>query len=173
VRKVLLLAGLAMLGTLLFSSVASAQSASASPSPITARGADTVPLNPDGTCPEGYVTVNAPFCAQESPNTPGRIFGYGEGDLASATADPTASASAEPCNGGPTRITPDGIQCSNLPDVIPGSASPDATASASASASSSASALPETGGPVSVMALVPLVLLVGTGIVALRIVRRS
>ena len=45
--------------------------------------------------------------------------------------------------------------------------------SASASASASVSVLPETGGPVSVMALVPLVLLVGTGILALRIVRRS
>lgn len=49
-------------------------------SPVTARGAQTAPLNPDGTCPEGFVRVNAPFCAEESPNTPGRIFGYGEGD---------------------------------------------------------------------------------------------
>lgn len=56
------------------------------PSTITSRGADTVPLNPDGTCPEGFVTVNAPFCAEESPNTPGRIFGFGEGDLATPTA---------------------------------------------------------------------------------------
>ena len=102
-RKVLLLAGLAVLGTLLFSSVALAQSASssasASASPLTdgtgpAGPIDTVPLNPDGTCPEGYVTVNAPFCAQESPNTPGRIFGYGEGDVASVSASATASASA-------------------------------------------------------------------------------
>jgi hypothetical protein len=81
------------------------------------------------------VTVNAPFCAQESPNTPGRIFGYGEGDVASGSASPTASASA--------------------------------------SASASVAALPETGGPVSVAALVPLVLLVGTGVLALRILCRS
>ena len=121
-------------------SAAASPSASASASPLTdgvgpAGPIDTVPLNSDGTCPEGYVTVNAPFCAQESPNTPGRIFGYGEGDVASASASPAASASA--------------------------------------SASASVSALPETGGPVSVLALVPLVLLVGTGVLAFRVVRRS
>lgn len=176
--KLLLSLGLAMSGTLLFTSLASAQSASSSASAedgsaITARGADTVPLNPDGTCPEGYVTVNAPFCAEESPNTPGRIFGYGEGDLASATASPVASTSAEPCGGRPTRVTPDGIQCSNLPDVAFGSASPDASASASSSASVSASTFPETGGPISLMALAPLALLAGSGILTFRVIRRS
>ncbi len=56
---------------------------------------ETAPLNPDGTCPEGFVTVNAPFCAQESPNTPGRIFGYGEGDLVDPTQyAPTTTAEA-------------------------------------------------------------------------------
>jgi hypothetical protein len=121
-------------------SPAASPGASASASPLTegigpAGPIDTVPLNPDGTCPEGYVTVNAPFCAQESPNTPGRIFGYGEGDVASVSASPTASASA--------------------------------------SASASVSVLPETGGSVSVMVLVPLVLLVGTGILAFGLVRRN
>ena len=38
------------------------------------------------------MNVNAPFCAQESHNTPGRIFGYGEGDL--ATASPAASSAS-------------------------------------------------------------------------------
>jgi hypothetical protein len=61
---------------------------------IIAREARTVPLNPDGTCPEGFVTVNAPFCVEESPNTPGRVFGYGEGDLSSAPSAP-ASPGAE------------------------------------------------------------------------------
>ena len=45
-----------------------------------ARAPETAPLIGVGTCPEGFVTVNAPFCVEESPNTPGRIFGYGEGD---------------------------------------------------------------------------------------------
>jgi len=48
-----------------------------------------------------------------------------------------------------------------------------ASASVSASASASASALPETGGPTSVMALASLALLVGTGITALGIIRRG
>ena len=85
------------------------------------------------------------------------------------------------------RQTPDGCQASNLPDVTPGasasgsasgspsaSASPTASASASASATASASAspLPETGGPVSLIALAPLALLVGSGILAFRLARR-
>lgn len=56
---------------------------------ITARGADTAPVNANGTCPSGFVRTNAPgnlACAEESPNTPGRIFGYGEGDLATQEA---------------------------------------------------------------------------------------
>ncbi len=92
---------------------------------------------------------------------------------ASATVSPVASTSAEPCGGGPTRVTPDGIQCSNLPDVAFGPASPDASAFASSSTSASASTLPETGGPVSLMALAPLVLLAGSGILAFRVIRRS
>lgn len=55
----------------------------------------TVPLNEDGTCPEGFVTVNAPFCAQESPNTPGRVFGFGEGDSAPQTSAPTQNTAAD------------------------------------------------------------------------------
>jgi hypothetical protein len=54
-------------------------------------------------------------------------------------------------------------------------AHPAATASASsatASATASASALPVTGGPVSLMALAPLVLLVGSGILAFRVILR-
>lgn len=88
----------------------------------------------------------------------------------------------------------DGIACEALPTVVddgtpdgsaipgdPESATPTATSTAEAdddqyatpSATASASPLPETGGPVSVMALAPLALLVGTGIMAFRIMRRS
>ena len=57
----------------------------------------TTPNNPDGSCPEGFVQVNAPFCAQESPNTPGRIFGFGEGDLApEAPVAPSGVQYADP-----------------------------------------------------------------------------
>jgi hypothetical protein len=93
----------------------------------------------------------------------------------------TASPSADPCpDPNFPRETPDGCQASDLPDVSFGAdASPTAsstaspTASSTASASAAASSLPETGGPVSVMALVPLALLLGTGLLALRLVRRS
>ena len=98
-----------------------------------------MPLNPDGTCPEGYVTVNAPFCAQESPNTPGRIFGYGEGDLAPAAAQydqysPAADQYAAP-------------------------------------ADDDTDALPATGGPA--LLLSAGVLLLGTGLLGMKLVRRS
>lgn len=141
-RRLLLMSALSMPGTLFFATMASAQSASSSASAyaedggaITARGADTMPPNPDGTRLEGYVTVNAPFYAEESPDTPDRVFGHREGNLASCTARPAASVSAQrPCGGSPTRVTPNGIQCSELSDLISGSPSTGATASASVSA---------------------------------------
>lgn len=52
-------------------------------------------------------------------------------------------------------------------------ASATATPSATASASSSASALAETGGAFSLTPLAPLALLVGTGLLAFRVIRRS
>lgn len=97
-----------------------------------------------------------------------------------SSASPDASASAEPCNGGPTRVTPDGIQCSDLPDVIPGATAEatadatvesEATASSSATAEASASALPDTGGVTPALALVPLALLAGAGLLSVRILR--
>lgn len=53
------------------------------------------------------------------------------------------------------------------------SASASASASSTATASASASALAQTGGPGSVMVLAPLALLVGSGLLAFRVVRRS
>ena len=78
-RRVLLLLGACLVMSLVFAQGAMAQQNLAD---IRANAAETIPLPADGTCPEGFVTVNAPLCAEESPNTPGRIFGYGEGDLA-------------------------------------------------------------------------------------------
>ena len=66
------------------------------------------------------MTVNAPFCAQESPNTPGRIFGYGEGDLASASP---AASSASPGTAAATSsatATPEAV----APKATPSEASP-------------------------------------------------
>jgi hypothetical protein len=74
----------------------------------------------------------------------------------------------------------DGICCEERLCSVPAasggptaSASARTTASPTVSPTASASPLPETGGPASVMALVPLALLVGGGLLALRIVRRS
>ncbi len=108
-RRLLYLATLSMLFMMVLAPTALAQTV------------ETVPLNPDGACPEGFVTVNAPFCAQESPNTPGRIFGYGEGDLAPATAQydqytpaadqyaAPADTAALPATGGPALLLSAGV----------------------------------------------------------------
>ncbi len=103
--------------------------------------------------------------------------------------NPNCNNEGFPSIGGPNGVGVNN-ECSGLPEGSPeavacyeeiianlgsSSASPSASpsASSSASASASASVLPETGGPVSVMALVPLALLVGTGILTLRIMRRN
>lgn len=119
-----------------------------------AQTVQTAPNNPDGSCPEGFVQVNAPFCAQESPNTPGRIFGFGESDLAPQTDN--------------LRQTPDGLQYSDLPDVIPGETETTQYAAPVAetpTASATTSALPATGGP-------SLVLLAGVFLVGTRLLLR-
>ena len=95
---------------------------------------------------------------------------------------------AYPSIGGPDGVGTDNA-CSDLPEGSPeavacyedliGTASPgaspsaSASASISASASASASALPDTGGPATALALIPLALLVGTGLLALGVVRRG
>jgi hypothetical protein len=169
-RKVLLLASLSMVLALVLSAPAMAQSASAS-----ASADSCVPNGEGGEACSGLSTEEASELAAQGYSCDQTDNGaYCEGV-------PVSSPSADPCpDPNFPRETPDGCQASDLPDVSFGddaspTASPtaSATASASASASASVSVLPETGGPVSVMALVPLVLLLGTGILALRIVRRS
>ena len=82
---------------------------------VTDEGAAIVPLNADGTCPEGFVTVNAPVCVEESPNTPGRILGFGEGDLAASgdqyvvpetPSAPKTGTATLPDTGGPAFLIP-------------------------------------------------------------------
>ena len=73
-----------------------------------------------------------------------------------------------------TAFDPEGV-CPEMSATPTASASPSATASATAtaSASSSASALAETGGAFPLTPLAPLVLLVGTGLLAFGVIRRS
>ena len=98
-----------------------------------------------------------------------------EGLATSVPPSESASPSADPCpDPNFPRETPDGCQASDLPDVeFSPDASPTASATVSASDSASVSALPETGGPVSVLALGSLALLVGSGIMAFGLIRRS
>jgi hypothetical protein len=72
-----------------------------------------------------------------------------------------------------TAFDPEGV-CPEMSASAMHSGMASATASATATASSSASALPGSGGAVSLTALAPLaLLLVGTGMLALRVVRRG
>ena len=145
-RKVLLLASLCMVLALVLSAPAMAQSASASP-----------PAGEGNPC-FGLEGAEAEECYAE--------FGIGP----SASAPPVALCTDPDF----PRETPDGCQASDLPDVEFGpDASPTASATDSASASASVEALPETGGPVSVLALGSLALLVGSGIMAFGIMRRN
>jgi hypothetical protein len=71
-----------------------------------------------------------------------------------------------------TAFDPEGV-CPEMSAAATASATASATANATASASSSASALAETGGAFSLTPLAPLALLVGTGLLAFRVIRRS
>ena len=164
-RKLLLLVGLSMLGTMMLASVASAQQ------------------NPYG-CPD-----DKPFVATLAGD-PGegslRCFATqaeanayrNSGPDASPTASPGINTIAESCNDQPD---PAGCKRQLRGAEGFGSATPSATASATSSTTASATAsatatassvLPATGGPVSLVALVPLALLAGSGILAFGLVRR-
>ncbi|HZF57378.1 MAG TPA: hypothetical protein VEZ19_02755 [Rubrobacter sp.] len=142
-RKVLLLMGLSMLGALLFASVAFAQSSSPSAS---ASGCTTSPAG-------GGESVTVCVDPGGSP-------------IASTTGGPLTPL---PSDDGPPIVSTTGGPLTPLPSDG-GSPSP----SASATATPTASVLPETGGPASAaFGIVSLALLVGTGIMALGLVRRS
>ena len=114
--------------------------------------------------------------------------------FAPAAMAQSASASADPCPDPDfPRQTPDGCQASDLPDVIGGgtpvstaradedsvSATAEAddedSATATASASAEVEELPETGGAASpaLLTVLPALLLVGSGVLAVRVVRRT
>jgi hypothetical protein len=71
-----------------------------------------------------------------------------------------------------TAFDPEGV-CPEMSAAATASASTSATANTTASASSSASALAETGGAFALTPLAPLALLVGTGLLAFGVIRRS
>ncbi len=144
-----------------------------------AQTVQTAPQNPDGSCPEGFVQVNAPFCAQESPNTPGRVFGFGEGDLTGQYAQPETQSDSSfvPCPLGLDQY-PAGTACGEggsyiLPNGLPaqgtlseGGGEQIAEPQATAPTQATTEALPATGGPSPI--LLAGALLVGAGLVLRR-----
>ena len=191
-RKVLLLATLCMVAAMVFATAALAQTRGPSGTDGTYncedfddQGQAQEFYNGDPGDSNGLDSDDDGIACEELPTivddgTPDGSAIPGAGESASASSSATASPSAEICDGGPTRVTPDGIQCSNLPDVIPGAttsatAEADDDGSASATATASASALPETGGAVSPVMLSVLagMMLVGGGIASAAIARRG
>ncbi len=172
VRRTLLLAALAMAALLVFAPAALAQRSNA----------ETPRIENPRNCDEfgGSQARAQQFLENVTPQDEFNLdadndgiaceeLGGGSTATASASASASASVSADPCpDPNFPRETPDGCQASDLPDV-----SSSTTASPTASASASASSLPETGGPVSVMALASMALLVGSGILAFGVMRRS
>ena len=148
-RKVLLLAALAMVATLVFAPMAMAQD----------------DLNCDDL---SEAEEQAVFDA--NPSDPNNLDDNDNGipcenddtDNGSFTLPAEETTMMEPTSVEPTTVEPT-------------TASPTAssTASPTAGPTASAASLPATGGPASGMALASLALLVGTGMMALGIIRRS
>jgi len=180
-RKVLLLAALCMALALVLSAPVMAQSTSAS------AGASA------SECDQVQDRLNA----GDDSLTSAELLACGLSPEAispcEGVPDPNCNNEGFPSIGGPNGVGENNA-CSNLPEGSPeavacyedlianlgsSSASPSASpiasssASASASASASVSVLPQTGGPVSVLALGSLALLVGSGIMAFGLIRRN
>jgi hypothetical protein len=147
-RKVLLLAALAMVAALVFAPAALAQDPSTYNCDDFATQAEA----------QEFLLPGDPYIldADDDGTACDELPPGGGGD---STATPSASPIASTTGGPLTPLPSDG-----------GSPSP----SASATATPTASVLPETGGPASAaFGIVSLALLVGTGIMALGLVRRS
>jgi len=171
-RKVLLLTALCMALALVLSGPVMAQSASADPCPDPDFPRET----PDGCQASDLPDVEFGNSASSSASASSAAL-EGIPQDCDNFASQFAAQQFYDFNATPEQqaaFDPDGngFACDGG-EIEFGGDDASASTSASASASASVSVLPETGGPVSVMALVPLVLLVGTGILALRIVRRS
>ena len=181
-KRALLLAALSTALTLVLSAPVTAQSASSS----AGASADAQ----SSACDEVQDRLNA----GDDSLTSAELLACGLSPEAinpcEGNPDPNCGTSL-PEGAYPSINGPDGVgtnnACSDLPEGSPeavacyedliGTASPGASSSvsssASAGASSSASALPDTGGPAAALALIPLALLVGTGLLALGVMRRG
>ncbi len=148
-RKVLLLAALAMAATLVFAPAALAQDPSTYNCPDFATQAEA----------QEFLLPGDPYIldADDDGTACDELPPGGGGDsIATPSASPIASTT-----GGP--LTP-------LPSD---DGSPSPSASATATPTAAASVLPETGGPAAAISIVSLALIIGTGIMAFGIIRRS
>ena len=147
-RKVLLLAALAMVAALVFAPMALAQ---------------------DLNCSDFATQEEAQAVYEQDTSDPNNLDGFsGEDDGIACESlpsggDSTATPSASPIastTGGP--LTP-----------LPSASGSALTQGIASTAAPSASVLPETGGPAAAISIVSLALIVGTGIIAFGITRRS
>jgi hypothetical protein len=147
VRKVLLLAALAMVATLVF--------------------APTVLAQADVDCPQ-LTYAEAQAILAEDPTDPNGLDADNDGEACDANAGDgsTSTPDATP--------TPEPTTMSPTPEPTTTSPTPNADDAQYKTASPTITALPETGGSVSLAAaMIPLALLVGGGLLAFGIVRRS
>ncbi len=191
-RKVLLLAALSMAAMLVFAPVALAQADLDCSDFATQPEAQSV-LDQDPSDPNGLDADNDGVACEElpaggsgtspEPSSPEPA----DPDCVDFATQPAAQAEldADPSDPNGLDADDDGIACEELAGaddstISPNTADDDLATPTAATAQydqyatrTAATPLPDTGGPVSLMALAPLALLVGSGLLALRVVRRS
>jgi len=155
-RRLLLLAALAMIGTLVFAPATLAQDLNCVDFDTQAAAQAQLRANPsdpnglDGNDDDGIACESLPGPRDEVP-VQGAIGAGGQTMMEPTTVEPTT---VEPTTVEPTTVEP-------------------TTVSPAAQSAATPVPLPASGGPVSLMALAPLALLVGSGLLAFRIVRRG
>ncbi len=175
-RRLLLLAALCMVGALVFAPAALAQDLDCA-SFDTQEEAQAVyeqdtsdPNGLDGPPGEAFTGEQGVAC-EELPSGGGSTASPMADDSASPMADESASPMAEDDDSATATAMADEEESASASAMM---AEDEESASASASASAEAEDLPETGGvSPALLTVLPALLLVGSGVLALRVVRRS
>ena len=146
-RRLLLLVGLAMMGTVLFASAALAQDPSAF------NCEDFATQEEAQAFFEANDPANDPYLLDEAPGADDAVpcEDWPSGGTVPAPPDPDDDASPPADEPDDAQYGPDDVQYETVPPTP----------------------LPETGGPVSAAGVVPMALMVVGGLLALRVVRRG